>query len=102
MQKSSEFNPGHRPIGTKYVVKEIAVAGSNSSQIVNYSLTAGCATASASELSGVVGAGLAGLGKFAPPLMAIATGMDIPSHANCGVQSILPGPINVDLLDLVL
>ena len=88
-------------IGTKYAVTKIAVAGSNSGQMVNYSLTAGSATASASELTGVVGTVGAGLGKIAPPTMAVATASDILAHANCAVKSIMPGPINVDLSDLL-
>jgi hypothetical protein len=68
---------------------------------VNYSVTAGTATASVSELSGVVGAGLAGLSEIAPPAVAVTSARDILAHANCALQSIIPGPFNVDLLDLV-
>jgi len=74
-------------IGTKAVVSNIAVAGSNSGQIVNYSVTAGTATVAASELSGAFASGLAVVSKVAPPAMAMATAVDLVAHAGCALNA---------------
>lgn len=87
-------------IGTKAAVTELAIAQSNAGQVEIYSLTAGTTTVapSVSVVEGTVG-GIAS--KLVVPAAAATSGRDILAHANCAVQSILPGPITVDLLDLV-
>ena len=77
------------------------IAQSNAGQAVSYFLAVGTATA-APKLSVVEGA-VAGIGsKIVPPVAAVTSAKDILAHLNCAVKSILPGPTNMDLLDLVL
>src|SRR5579883_1740379 len=76
-------------LGTKTVVKNVAVAGGNAGKIVDYSLTAGTATTAASELSGMVSSALTVGSKLALPLAAVATWKDLLAHAGCAVKSVI-------------